>query len=122
MPYISKWVPAPKFMTYRGVTLYRLYKYDEMADGGVPRTMTFGLTPDCSDSDPIGQKADVRDMPGFAAIYEAERPPFIKIGVPDPDLSARWEAFHEREEAIIKQVLRHAIKVGFLKPPPPEGN
>jgi len=56
MPY--RWVPASVFLEHRGVTVYHVYKDDDVEQGA--RQYWFGVREDCSDSD---DAFDVRSLP-----------------------------------------------------------
>ena len=78
MPYSNRWINNPKFTTHKGITIYRIYKNDEV-DCGM-RDYWFGLAPDSSDE---GMDSfDIRELPTWdpaADEVEDTRKGFRKI-------------------------------------------
>ena len=54
----SKWVPPEKFLEHGGVTIYHIYRHDDLDQG--PREYWYGWHEACRDD---GDSFDVRDLP-----------------------------------------------------------
>jgi len=85
------WTPNELFLSYKGVTVYRLYKDDNQNS---PFTYQFCFSPD--DSDTTDDQFDVRDLPKFSEICGA--------------------ATNDYDESF-RRVMEHAIDSGVLKMP-----
>lgn len=67
MPYETVWTDPEVYVTHKGVTVYHLYKNDDIEQGA--RTYSFTLHPQAGEADwgvfPNTPLFDVRDLPGF---------------------------------------------------------
>lgn len=87
MPYRSKWVQAPKFMQFRGVNVYHVYKNDELSSG--PRTYYFVTNPHGVEDESF----DIRDLPNYGSQRYVEDGELIDVH---------------------RAILREAIAKGYL--------
>jgi hypothetical protein len=67
MAYTTKQTKAPRFMTYKGVKIYHLYRHDDATQGDL-RIYIYHTNPYGSEDD--DGAFDVRDFPGSHASYE----------------------------------------------------
>lgn len=78
MPYQSVFVPAEVFTEHNGVTIYHVYKNDDVEQGA--RTYSYAITEDGSDSDPDwGGTFDVRDLPAWREPIHHPDLPFDEV-------------------------------------------
>lgn len=81
MPYRTEWVDPEVFLEHNGVTIYHVYKGDDVECGR--RFYWFGTTIHASDDDDDdGESFDVRDLPGAHAALSyvpfAEQEPVVR--------------------------------------------
>jgi len=100
MPY--RWVPASVFLEHRGVTVYHVYKDDDVEQG--VRQYWFGVREDCSDSD---DAFDVRLLPnrsGHDLCTDAGRRAIIREAIDIGTITQEGPVLPRQEQA---QDLRH---------------
>ena len=134
MPYTSEWVEPEVFFEHGGVTVYHVYKHDELSDG--PRGDQFTVDPDegCYDDvhDPDKPRTfRIEDLPPPATGTSlADHPEFIGSDAAaargirhdqwceHPDykvLATAWEVWHDDiRPKVIKAMLAQAIDNGWL--------
>lgn len=82
MPYETVWVDPEVYVTHNGVTVYHLYKNDDI-DQGV-RTYQFTIDPNLGEGDwvfPDTRLFDVRELPDFTDASWNEREAVIRAFV-----------------------------------------
>lgn len=92
MPYSSEFVPAERFFTHQGVSIYFVYKDDDISQGA--RTYWFDNREDSSD----GGGFDVRDLANNPKVKDQA------AGHLDPET-----------ETGRKQILIQAIEAGLIQ-------
>jgi len=92
-----QWIPPEVALEYKGVTIYHIYKNDDMEQG--KRTFWFGKSVEATDRGDDDNTIDVRTLPTFvAAAYAA---------------SEQWKGMSDDERAMF--ALKAAIDQGLLK-------
>lgn len=110
MPFRTEWVDPDIALTHKGVTLWHLYKDDDIENG--PRTYTFALDP-TEDSYEVGG-IDVQSLPNWT---EPPHPPYMDAeGDNSPENEAAWRHYHADriEDKHILAALKQAIDQGVL--------
>ena len=135
MPYASEWVDPEVFLEHGGVTIYHLYKHDELSAGRSDDRFT--VDPDngsyddafdpaqprsfrIEDLPPPATRPTLEDHPEFIG-HEAAAVRGVAYGEAwraHPDhavLSRAWEVWHEdTKPAVIRAMLTQAIDNGWL--------
>lgn len=118
MPYQTEWAPAEVFLEHKGVTIYHVYKDNEMELGA--RTYHYALVEDSDDNSvELAHGFDVRELSTW---QEPGHPPYC-CGVNNtPENQAAWKRWHEEEVEVkaIRAALIAAIESGELKNPEEE--
>ncbi len=90
-----QWVPPEVALEYKGVTIYHVYKNDDMEQGA--RTFWFGTSPDCSDENE--KSFDIRALSTWVAACKAG--------------SEKWMSMSDEERVMV--TLKAAIDQKLLK-------
>ena len=103
MPYETTVVPADRYLSHKGVTLFQTYK-DNMKDNG-PLTYTFTL-------DKFGSVENSIDVRKLAGWDELKHPPFLVGENNTPENANLWVEWRKskKEEVHIKKVLKKYIE------------
>lgn len=109
MPYKTEWVEPEIALQHYDVTIYHLYKDDEIEQG--PRTFTFSTSEVGMDQDDGGGEFDVRDLPNWC---EMPHPPFLLGGDDTKENREAWVGHAEKLDAHILQVIKDAIIAGYI--------
>lgn len=110
MPFRSEWVGPEVALEHGGVTLWHIYKDDDIEKG--PRTWSFALHP-TEDNDEEGG-IDVKELPNWT---EPPHPPYMGVGGDNaPENEDAWRRYHEDdiEAKHILAALKEAIDRGAL--------
>ena len=107
MPWTAQDIEAQLFFAHNGVSIYHVYKYDQIDSGA--RTFSFVTKADEGEMESF----DVRDLSTW---IECPHPPHLCGDDDTPKNREAWDKWHEEkvEEKFIKAALKEAIEKGEL--------
>jgi len=111
MPYKEEWVDPEVFLEHKGITIYHIYKNDNIDQG----ERTYHYTTDIEEGERGDSAFDVRDLDNWT---EPNHPPFLSGAGDTPENRAAWAKYHKEEGDIthIRAIVIEAIDKGFIQP------
>jgi hypothetical protein len=110
MPYSSQSVPAEKFMSYKGIDIYHVYKDDDIEQG--VRDFLFDTDEDSSEDNDT-----TIYVPELSTWKAPKHPPYCQGKHDNPKNHKAWEVFHGTggaQEKAIKEAIKKAIDKGEI--------
>lgn len=111
MPYRSKYVKPEKFMKYKGIIIYHIYKNDDMES--MMRTYSFTTDPIRGSDNGGDDTFDVRKL----STWKEPNHPLFLCGQDDTSENRKaWDEWNKEggTEKAIKQIIKEAIDKGEI--------